>query len=89
MFQHSAVSKSSAASGLHHTRPEEGTHGPDVGRKVVHSGVDEVVEKARPDQRPERLLPELDGALDEVDRGDSILTVRTQVVADDKGVWYP
>ena len=89
MFQHSAVSKSSAGSGFADARPDEGAHGPDVGRQVVGGGVGEVVEEAGADQRAERRLAELDGALDEVDRGDPILAVRAHVVADDEGAVGP
>ena len=48
--------------------PHEGAHRPDVGRQVVGGGVGEVVEEAGADQRAERRLAQLDGALDEVDR---------------------
>ena len=89
MFQHSAVSRSSAGSGFDDTRPDEGAHGPDVGRQVVGGGVDEVVEKAGADQRAEGRLAQFDRALDEVDRRDSILAVRAHVVADDEGAVRP
>jgi hypothetical protein len=49
----------------------------------------EVIDEARSDQRPERRLPQLDGTFDEVDRRDSILSVRAHVVADHEGAVRP
>ncbi len=72
-FQHSAVSSRRPARerGFDEAGPcDERAHGPDVRRQVVGGGVDEVVEEAGADQRAERGLAQLDGALDEVDRGD-------------------
>ena len=51
--------------------------------------VDEVVEKARADQRAEGSLAEPGGALDEIDRGNFVLAVRADVVADDEGAVRP
>ena len=45
--------------------------------------------KPGPISVPKAVSPELDRALDEVDRGDSILAVRTHVVADDEGAVGP
>ena len=59
-----------------------------VGRSSAVAS-DEVVEEARADERAERRLAELDRALDEVDRGDPILPVRTHVVADDERTVRP
>ena len=89
MFQHSAVSKSSAGSGLARHARTKARMAADVGRQVVGGGVREVVEEAGADQRAERRLAELDGALDEVDRGDPVLAVRAHVVADDEGAVGP
>src|SRR6266511_4116817 len=71
------------------TRPQEGAHGADVGRQVVGGCADKVVEEAGADQRAERRLAQLGRALDEVDRCDSILAVRADVVADDEGAVGP
>ena len=75
MFQHTAVSKSSAGTGFdEHARTKERMAPMLVGRSSAVAS-DEVVEEARADQRAEGRLAQLDGALDEVDRGDPVLAV--------------
>src|SRR6266540_562294 len=64
--------------------PHQAAHAPDVGRQVVGGEVGEVVEETRADQAAERRLAQLDTPGDEVDRGDAILAVGAQVVADDE-----
>ena len=59
-----------------------------VGRSSAVAS-DEMVEKTRADQRAEGRLAQLDRALDEVDRGDSVLAVHAHVVADDEGAVRP
>ena len=59
-----------------------------VGRSSVVAP-DEMVEKTGADQRAEGFLAQLDRALDEVDRSDSILAVRSHVVADGEAAVGP
>ena len=78
------VSRSPAAAAWPGTRGRRPRIAADVGREVLGGRVGEVVEEPGPDQGAERGLAELDGACDEVDRGDSVLPVGADVIADDE-----